>query len=82
MKLYELRRRSYFVIVGDEDRETFFFEHTDGMYSVCFDPNGDMIHLSVMTEVEDVTTPEDGYDDESDAISLSQFIDIVGIEHG
>ena len=78
MKLYELKRLSCFNIVGDADKGLYYLHHVDGMFSVCFDPTGELIHLSVMTEVVAVTTSEEEYED---AVNLSQFIDIVGIEH-
>ena len=78
MKLYELKRLSCFNIVGDADKGLYYLHHVDGMFSVCSDPTGEPIHLSVMTEVVAVTTSEEEYED---AVNLSQFIDIVGIEH-
>jgi len=51
MKLYNLPRKSYFLIEGDDQKEMFFFDHLDGMYSYCLDSNKNVIHLSATTPV-------------------------------
>lgn len=64
MKLYELKRGTKFRILADsktppahrelEEGEVFTFNHIDGMYSLCFDKNGGMVHVVAWTEVEEV----------------------------
>lgn len=54
MKLYELPRNSYFTVNDDETKEMFFFEHIDGMYSLCRDMKQNIIHFAAWTEVEHI----------------------------
>jgi len=49
MKLYSLPNKSHFKLENDE--EIFFFDHIDGMYSVCYDNIGRMINFAAYTEV-------------------------------
>ena len=51
MKLYELPAKSNFKVVDAYPNEVFFLEHLDGMYSVCYNSQGDLIHLSIGTPV-------------------------------
>lgn len=56
MVLYELPRGSYFKAnVGtllEHDRQTVYqLDHLDGMYSLCFNPEGGIIHWSIGTPV-------------------------------
>jgi hypothetical protein len=51
MKLYEVPNKTHVKVVGGTD-EVFFFDHPDGMYSVCNDANGNLVHLYIMQEVE------------------------------
>lgn len=56
MKLYELPRGSTFKIdegelLNHEYQEIFFLDHLDGMYSVCYNSTGQIVHLSVSTPV-------------------------------
>jgi hypothetical protein len=52
VKLYEVPNKSHVKIVGDENGEVFLFDHPDGMYSVCFDKAGTLVHIYIMQEVE------------------------------
>ena len=52
MKLYEVPNKSHVKIVGDDSGEVFLFDHPDGMYSVCFDKAGTLVHIYIMQEVE------------------------------
>ena len=51
-KLYELERDTYFTIRGGDTR--YKLHHIDGMYSYCTNDNGDVLHLSASTLVEEV----------------------------
>jgi hypothetical protein len=51
MKLYELPRNTYFSIQDDPNQQVFLFKHIDGMYSVCYDMNDNLIHLAAWTPV-------------------------------
>ncbi len=33
-------------------KETFIFDHVDGMYSYCINNKNEIVHLSAFTEVE------------------------------
>ena len=48
MKLYEVRNNTW--IIWNDLR--LFFEKIDGMYSICKDSKGDVIHLAAFVEVE------------------------------
>jgi len=59
MKLYELPRNSYFTVDSGKILETgdepiYMLEHLDGMYSVCYDEQGKVIHWHVGTPVTKV----------------------------
>lgn len=64
MKLYELKKGAKFRVLADskvppahralEEGEVFTFNHIDGMYSLCFDKNGGMVHVVAWAEVEEV----------------------------
>lgn len=49
MKLYEVPPQSYIKLVPDGD--LFFFDHVDGMYSLCYDKDKNRLHLSASTEI-------------------------------
>ena len=50
MKLYELKRGTYFKL--QEDTEAIFkLDHIDGMYSMCYTEQGDMCHIYAFAEV-------------------------------
>ena len=52
-KLYKLPRDTW-VCIEDASKvqaEFFFFSHIDGMYSVCYDLQGNLIHLMCATVV-------------------------------
>jgi hypothetical protein len=51
MKLYELPRNTYFSIQEDPRQHVYLFDHLDGMYSVCYDTNNELIHLAAWTDV-------------------------------
>lgn len=48
MKLYEVPRKTWIKLNG----KRYFFDHVDGMYSLCKDEQGQIIHLGASTEVE------------------------------
>jgi len=52
MKLYELPRDSYFSIEDDPQQRVYLFKHVDGMYSVCYDMNDELIHIAAWTDVQ------------------------------
>ena len=52
MKLYELSRDSLFMIDEEGYRKDIFrLEKLDGMYSRCYDDQGQLIHLAGFTPV-------------------------------
>lgn len=55
MKLYEVPRRSWIRLV--DTGEQFFFDHIDGMYSVCRNADNQIVHLSAWTEVQVLPAP-------------------------
>lgn len=62
MKLYELKRNTFFTIEDESCvGEVFFFSHLDGAYSVCYPVfygdgkryvANDVVHFSASTPVE------------------------------
>jgi hypothetical protein len=48
MKLYDVPRNTRIVL---EDDTELMFDHLDGMYSVCYNDSGSIVHLAVWTEV-------------------------------
>lgn len=48
MKLYEVRNNTWVIWNG----ERIFFMHIDGMYSLCKDEKGDLLHPVAFAEVE------------------------------
>lgn len=50
MKLYELLRNTKFKFNGIE----YTLERIDGMYSRCFDSEGNLIHLAAYSEIEEL----------------------------
>jgi len=52
MKLYELPQKTYFSIEDDPQQHVFFLDHIDGMYSVCYDMNDKLIHISAFAPVQ------------------------------
>lgn len=52
MKLYELPRKSHFTL--EDPEEIFYFEHIDGMYSLCYNDKGEVIHFAAGTEVNPI----------------------------
>ena len=52
MKLYELPRNTYFTLQEDAKQQIYLFEHIDGMYSVCYDLNDNLIHIAAWTDVQ------------------------------
>lgn len=51
MKLYELKRDTYFTLSEVEDCRIFLFDHLDGMYSVCFNEDMQVVHISAYADV-------------------------------
>jgi hypothetical protein len=55
MKLYEVPRNSKVRVLDDGDigyEEVYHFCHIDGMYSVCSNSKGELVHLAAWTDVE------------------------------
>ena len=46
--LFELQRNTKFMLDG----EKYTLERIDGMYSRCFDSNGNLLHIAAFTDVE------------------------------
>lgn len=55
MKLFEVPRKSWIRLV--DTGEQFFFDHLDGMYSLCLNHAGDVVHLVAWAEVEMMDAP-------------------------
>lgn len=53
VKLYEVPRRT--VVRVPPGDFPFFFDHIDGMYSLCYDEHKNVHHLAAWTEVVPVT---------------------------
>ena len=62
MKLYEAPRNSKVMLIDDTVHgppaginpivgDVYEFKHVDGMYSLCFDSNGDAVHIPAWAEV-------------------------------
>jgi len=61
LKLFEVERKRWVIPVEDakappgarpvKGGEPVFFEHVDGMYSLCIDVNGNPVHLPAWQEV-------------------------------
>ena len=49
MKLYQVPRNTLVKLV--ETGEVFKFHHIDGMYSLCHDKDGNVVHLEAWVEV-------------------------------
>lgn len=56
MKLYEVPRNTYVKVV-DDPNGYYFFDHADGMYSLCTDIDDNIVHLGASTEVEIIPKP-------------------------
>ena len=64
MKLYECKRNTWVRVIGDimvppaapdiASDEIVMFHHIDGMYSLCNDKDGNIVHLAAWAEVEPV----------------------------
>ncbi len=63
MKLYEVPRNSRIRVLSEtvesppcslsaEKNEVLDFAHVDGMYSLCYRGDGEIVHLSALTDVE------------------------------
>jgi hypothetical protein len=55
MKLYELKKGQKFKFSGEDGQfypEEIEFDHVDGMYSVCWDPRGALVHVFAASDVE------------------------------
>lgn len=74
MKLYDVPRESFVMIMDDEVKlpignapeqeklNVIYFDHVDGMYSFCFDREGNLIHPAAWTEVEIVDKEVFGFE--------------------
>lgn len=51
MKLYEVPRNTWVIVSGHEDKP-ILFHHIDGMYSLCTDKEGNILHLGASTPVQ------------------------------
>lgn len=56
MKLYELPRNTKFKIVfdGKADSNVYLLDHIDGMYSLCYNKDGEICHIAAYAPVEKV----------------------------
>ena len=65
MKLYECKKGDRVMIQDDDtnippahrqlyDTEVLTFNHIDGMYSLCYDEYGNMVHPAAWTEVKKI----------------------------
>jgi hypothetical protein len=52
MKLYELPQQTYFTLKDDPKQWIYFLDHIDGLYSVCYDNNDNLIHISALADVQ------------------------------
>lgn len=55
MKLYQLVRGSSFRIFDEYPVRVYKFARVDGMYSICYDMGGNVVHIAAYTDVENVT---------------------------
>ena len=65
MKLYQVPRNTKVRLkstesgppasIDPEVGEVYSFKHVDGMYSLCYDSEGHMVHLPAWSEVEELT---------------------------
>jgi hypothetical protein len=55
MKLYELNRNSKFKFKQESNHslpiEEYTLDHIDGMYSVCYNSKGEVIHIAAFSDV-------------------------------
>lgn len=68
MKLYDVPRKTYIRVIGDAqappshrdfvEDEILYFDHVDGMYSLCYDSHQNPVHLAAWAEVEIVEGEE------------------------
>ena len=52
MKLYQLPRNTYFSLEDNPSQYVYFLDHIDGMYSVCYDGQDNLIHISALADVQ------------------------------
>jgi hypothetical protein len=63
MKLYDVPRHSKIRIIDEDVKnppaalvqdtgDVLDFDHIDGMYSLCYDKDGNSVHIAAWTEVE------------------------------
>lgn len=52
-KLYQLPRNSHYRIVAFPEKK-YLLGHVDGSYSVSYNEEGDLVHISATIEVEKV----------------------------
>ena len=59
MKLYELTKGDKFIVVFEDEQgvavkseEVFTFFKIDGMYSICYDQDGNTVYWAAYTPVE------------------------------
>ena len=55
MKLLDLAEDTFFTIVGDESNAVMRFERLSVTYSVCWNEHGNIVHVSPVAEVEEVS---------------------------
>jgi len=70
LKLYELPRYTYFKMAPPNQGKlmttkelewyslVYYFDHIDGMYSVCYTDKNEVFHLGASTEVQMLTLEE------------------------
>jgi len=57
IKLYEVPRKT---VINFEGRK-IYFSHVDGMYSLCYEEDGSVFHLSAVAEVS--ILPKENYEE-------------------
>lgn len=51
MKLYELAQGDHFKLAGDDNSPIYRFYKVDGMYSICYNKHGKIVHLAAYAPV-------------------------------
>lgn len=59
MKLYDVPRKSFIQVLDDDFKVILFFDHIDGMYSLCYDRDSNPVHLAAWADVVTIDKPED-----------------------
>jgi hypothetical protein len=62
MKLFDVPPQSF---IRYADSLELYFDHIDGMYSLCFDIEGRIVHLTAFADVEVINKPDNWRPDNS-----------------